>query len=99
MCKFNPSNEGRRMDKCMENLICNLNMSLKDGLKTVACCCGHGKYSMSILIQDKYGNVWDMCSNNILNRKTRFYRRDEEGVYYIPENLKTNGGKQNGKNK
>lgn len=78
--KYVPS----KIDECMQDLIQNINLFL-DEAETVACCCGHGKYNMSIIIQDKYGNNWDICSNEIIKRKKRFYLRDDEGYYYIPE--------------
>jgi hypothetical protein len=37
------------------------------------------------LVKDKYGNVWDMASNELLPRKRRFYQRDKQGYYFIPE--------------
>jgi len=84
MCKFNQSNDGRRIDPCMRELIKNLKLSLKE-ITPVACCCGHNKYQMTILVKDKYGNVWDLCSSEIIKRKKRFYRKDADGYYFIPE--------------
>ena len=72
------------IDKCMKNLIQNLNQHFVD-IKTVASCCGHNKYLMTILVKDKHGNVWDICSNTIIPRKKRFYKKDKKGYYYIPE--------------
>jgi len=28
---------------------------------------------------------WDICSDTLIPRKRRFYRRDKKGVYFIPE--------------
>jgi hypothetical protein len=84
MCKWNKYGD-TRIDPCMRALIKNLNTEFGDGLHTVACCCGHGKYPLSILVKDKYGNVWDMASNELLPRKRRFYQRDKQGYYFIPE--------------
>ena len=83
--KYTPS----RIDKCMEHIIRHLNNYYnavdKRGLHTVACCCGHGKYHMTILVKDKFGNVWDLFTQNIIKRKKRFYKKDEKGYYYVPE--------------
>ena len=73
MCK--PHNP-RRIDNCMKNLIRNLSLHFRD-IKTVASCCGHGKYPMTIIVEDKYGNHWDLCSNELIPRKKRFYVKDK----------------------
>jgi len=84
ICKpHNPS----RIDRCMRYLISNLKQHLR-GIKAVACCCGHGKYPMTIIVEDKYGNHWDICSNELIARKKRFYLKDKEGYYYIPETVR-----------
>jgi len=28
---------------------------------------------------------WDLISNNIIPRKRKFYKKDKQGYYYIPE--------------
>lgn len=67
-----------RIDECMRTLITNLNVK---GIKTVACCCGHGKYPMTIIVEGHY----DLVSGKFIPRKRKFYKRDKEGFYYIPE--------------
>lgn len=84
MCKFDRKNKGRLIDPCMKMLIYNLR---KEGIETLSCCCGHGKYPMSIIIKDSIGLKYDLCSGIFLFRKERFYRRDKSGRYYIPEVL------------
>ena len=78
----NPNN---RIDKCMRGIIKSLKLISRKNNETVACCCGHGKYAMTILVKDRYGNVWDLFSREIIPRKKRFYKRDSKGHYYIPE--------------
>ena len=78
--KYCPS----EIDKCMRALIRNLELNLKH-IRTVACCCGHGKYPMTILVKDKYDNIYDICSNTTIPRTRRFYKKDKQGYYYIPE--------------
>ncbi|MCH7828142.1 MAG: hypothetical protein IIC75_09285 [Bacteroidetes bacterium] len=73
------------IDECMKRIIIMLNLYLKKGYETVACCCGHGKYDQSIMIKDKKGTIFDLVSNSIIPRKRNFYRRDKQGYYYIPE--------------
>ena len=88
MCKKNqfkycPS----KIDPCMSRLIKLLELFLKKGYKTVGCCCGHGKYPMTLLVKSN-GVVIDFFSGKIIPRKKRFYKRDREGYYYIPESIK-----------
>lgn len=70
-----------RVDKCMTHLIERLNI---EKIKTLSCCCGHGKYNMSIVVQ--LGNlIYDLISHIEIPRKSRFYKMDRHGFYYIPE--------------
>ena len=87
MCK---SHNPRVIDKCMEKLINNLEFYLRKEARVVACCCGHGKYPMTIIVKKYYQNsnnflIIDLCSNRIIPRVKRFYIKDKEGYYYIPE--------------
>ena len=45
----------------MISLIVNLNVCLKKGIKTIASCCGHGKYPMTIIVQSP-NNTYDLIS-------------------------------------
>jgi len=71
-----------RIDKCMRNVISSLGAY---GFKTVACCCGHGKYPMTIIYRGKFGGVFDLFSGKQIKRKRKFYKRDKRGYYFIPE--------------
>lgn len=84
MCQFDPKNDSRWIDPCMVNLIGFLK---ERGIETVACCCGHGIYPMTILVRTgEPGVTREICHNITFHgRKKRFYRKDEDGVYYIPE--------------
>lgn len=61
------------------------------GIKTLACCCGHGKYPMTIVIDagKGIGRVvpLEIFSGVYLERKKRFYVKKEDGRYVIPESL------------
>lgn len=70
-----------RVDECMAHLISFLNLY---GIKTMACCCGHGKYPMSIIV-DVNGARREIVSGINIERKSRYYKRDKKGYYYIPE--------------
>ena len=83
MCKtHNP----RKIDKCMIHLIEVLKTYIKD-YKIKACCCGHGIYPMSIIFDAGYGN-WELISDTEIPRKKRFYAKDKNGYYFIPEVIK-----------
>jgi len=54
----------------------------------MASCCGHGVYPMTIVIRrmkkDKWENL-EILSDTVIPRKTKIYRKDNEGRYFIPE--------------
>ena len=72
----------KRLDNCMVNIIWFLN---NHGCKTLGCCCGHGKYPMTIVHESPNGKRWELFSGVEIPRKARFYLKDKEGYYYIPE--------------
>ena len=74
-----------RIDKCMIEVIKHLKSLLDKKYKTIGCCCGHGKYNITIIVQNKYGTNLELFSGKIIPRKRNFYRRDKNGYYYIPE--------------
>lgn len=71
-----------RLDKCMRPDIQYLN---SNGRRTIACCCGHGIYPMTIICKNKNGRIYELLSNITIKRKRYFYRLDSNGFYYIPE--------------
>ena len=86
MCKLNKKNDGRRIDPCMKKIVEFANNS--QYAETLACCCGHGKYPMTIVIKYdfKYDDgIWEVLSNTKIPRKKKFYKKDKQGYYYIPE--------------
>jgi hypothetical protein len=75
-----------RIDECME-WVGYINQK---NLKVVACCCGHGKYPMTIVVKNHLGHTWELISNKIIPRKRNFYKRDKQGYYFIPETIQSN---------
>jgi len=67
-----------RIDKCMKNII-----KIIPG--TFGCCCGHGKYPMTIILKNVHGEFYEAFSDKIIPRKRKFYKKDKQGYYYIPE--------------
>lgn len=103
MCKVDIKNGDTRIDPCMRVLIKNLKSLLPKDRKIVACCCGHGKYPMTIVIRNTVGEkkegvvnvyskdyfiAWDLVSGVEIPRIKRFYKRDKQRIYYIPETIK-----------
>jgi len=92
MCKkTNYKTSNSRIDKCMVPLIKYFN---RIGVKTISCCCGHGHkdYPMTVVAVQDDGAVYEILSGDMLYNKDKsnymtrnFYKRDEEGYYYIPE--------------
>ncbi|MDP4039850.1 MAG: hypothetical protein Q8P57_04710 [Candidatus Pacearchaeota archaeon] len=52
---------------------------------TYACCCGHGKYPMTIIVKNIKSEFVEIVSGKKIPRKKRFYLKDKQGYYYIPE--------------
>jgi len=85
------------IDDCMKKLIDNIQWLLgKDfgseekigsSWKIVACCCGHSIYPMTIICESPHGKHLEIVSNKYIPRKRNFYKKDEQGYYYIPETL------------
>ena len=75
-------NKYLRLDSCMADLISKLN---KQGKETLACCCGHEKHEKTIVYKNPEGKNIELFSGKEIPRQKRFYVRDKQGIYYIPE--------------
>lgn len=71
-----------KADRCIADLLYSLN---DHGIETLGSCCGHGKYPMTIVYCFKKVRIADFISGHGIQRKKRFYVKDSEGFYYIPE--------------
>jgi len=86
MCKLNKKSGNKRIDPCMKNFIEILNELLKQSpFIIVACCCGHFRYPMTIVVKGNSGKIYDLVSGKTILRKKRFYKKDKNGYYFIPE--------------
>ena len=85
MCEFDLKSGDTRIDPCMIHILKHI-----EG-KVVACCCGHGKYPMTIIKHVEFHleghHFVEIVSGKKIPRKKRFYKRDNKGIYYIPEVL------------
>jgi hypothetical protein len=78
---------GRRLDPCLKPIIKKINRA---GIwKTLASCCGHGKYLLSIIAKNQQGEIYEIISGLHLKKpkRHRFYKRDDEGYYYLNADL------------
>ena len=83
MCKYHNI---QNIDKCMKPLIKFLNL---EGYKTISSCCGHTHYQMTIVIKSLMeSGGFELLSSTYIPRKKRFYKKDKDGYYYIPEVIK-----------
>ena len=77
---------GRKIDPCMKDYIRFL-VSLN--LIPRASCCGHGRYDKTVIIETTNikGEVtnYELFTGKTIPRKKRFYKKDGDGYYYIPE--------------
>ena len=88
MCKtHNP----RVIDKCMRKAVKTLSLIFNHGgLKIKACCCGHQRYPSTIVFWiPEVKTHFELFSGKVIPRKRRFYKKDKQGYYYIPEVIKT----------
>lgn len=78
-----------KVDRCMAGLIKFINHYTR--FKLLSCCCGHGKYPMTVVVEwGVKGYHVEIISDKTIPRKRRFYIKDREGLYYIPETMKDN---------
>ena len=74
-----------RVDSCIRPLITSLT---NHGYSTCASCCGHNRYPLTVVCKTDKGQFFELISGVDIPRKKRFYMKDSEGFYYIPETVK-----------
>ena len=77
-----------RIDKCMKPFIEYLTDYLPH--RVVACCCGHGFYPMTVVVEiynrrSGERTFLEIFSNKIIPRTRNFYKKDSKGYYFIKE--------------
>ena len=88
MCqKTNYHTSNTHIDKCMRPLIKYLQVNLFPLIfKIRACCCGHGKYPITVIVEAvKENKFYELFTRTPIPRKRKFYKKDKDGYYYIPE--------------
>ena len=78
----------QRIDDCLVELVKEINSD--PNYRTLACCCGHGKYPTSIVVRDNKDHIFEYYTKIWLGKRkrNRYYRKDSEGFYFIPEVIK-----------
>jgi hypothetical protein len=71
-----------RVDSCMREKILALN---ENGITTLACCCGHGIYTETIVVSGGIILAKNVEKFVTTSRIRNFYKKDTNGYYYIPE--------------
>ena len=84
--KYCPS----EIDICLRLWIKGLN---QNGIKTLASCCGHKKYPRTIVIESN-NRIEELYSGKVIPRTKRFYKKDKQGYYFLPEISSQNDSKQ-----
>lgn len=94
-----------RVDSCLKAIILRLN---ELGYRTLACCCGHGVYPPTIIVWDwKSGRdntvvdakPYEFFTGVRIPRTKKFYKKDNNSHYYIPEVQELNKSGSQRKNK
>ena len=79
----------RYVDSCLCKLLEFINstkLSSHNEIRTLGSCCGHGIYTMTIVVKDRYSpHPYELLSGKDIPRTRNFYKRDKQGYYYIPE--------------
>lgn len=81
LIKYKGRSSKPEIDECMVSVIKEFK---RMGMNTVACCCGHKKYPATVIV--KINNKFmEIISGTRIPRQKRFYKKDKQGYYYIPE--------------
>lgn len=88
MCKFNRKWGDTRIDPCMRKFI----KWLSNKHRVIACCCGHLVYSPTAVVKeydkDNLKNIIiyrEIFSGVVFAPRRKIYKRNKNGIYYIPE--------------
>jgi hypothetical protein len=76
---------GRRIDKCMQNLVSFINET-NSGWQSISSCCGHGKYRPTLILET-FGipSYLEVFSGKLIPKRRKIYKKDKNGYYFIPE--------------
>ena len=67
------------VDECIAPLIQMLN---NYSVRTIGCCCGHGKWASSVFIENQHTKtIFEMYTATPVTRKKKFYSKLKDGYY------------------
>lgn len=87
----------REIDYCIYSDVEEINLGFFDNshgkFRTLSSCCGHGKYPITIVVENTLnGRIFEWFTGVDFPKKykngkknKRFYKKDSDGLYYIPE--------------
>lgn len=83
----------RKIDDCIQKSVKEINNDKFGRFKTLLSCCGHNKYSRTIIVKNKGSQcIFEWYTGIPLENfykngkiRKRFYRKDKEGYYFLPE--------------
>jgi hypothetical protein len=84
MCKKSKGIHNR-IDPCLKPLLKWLKSC---DYEVVASCCGHSVYPMSIVVRYRKNGIayyFELLSDTNIPRVRKFYKKDKNGIYFIPE--------------
>lgn len=96
MCeKIISKGSARKIDPCLVKELDEIRDTFprfKEKFEMLMSCCGHGKYSKTLIVRNRFsGSCFEWFSNTHLEGTKRadsrepFYKRDSDGYYFIPE--------------
>ena len=64
----------------------------KQKFKDIMSCCGHGKYDKTFVVQNRASKTYfdwfsgvSLSGNKRFDSRKAFYKRDDDGYYFLPE--------------
>jgi hypothetical protein len=94
MCKkIITEGSARNIDPCLEKELEQIKTPyFQKKFEIKMSCCGHGKYSKTLIVQNRgskcifeWFSVIRLSGTKRGDSRAPFYKRDPEGYYYIPE--------------
>ena len=74
------------VDSCIAETVQMINTELSNKIKTLGCCCGHGKYPKTIVVKDLLTGInYEYFTKKIIRRSRNLYYKDNEGIFHLPE--------------
>ncbi len=74
------------VDSCIADQVQRINDEMQGSLRTLGCCCGHGKYPNTIVVEGVVSGIRHEFFTGVEIPRTRnLYYKDEKGIFHLPE--------------